>query len=174
MSLPLTSSYFPLSLTPSDLPLLCGLYDSASSSCFIGTEETRAVTARITSTPCMVTARHLLLLLQRYQKTMGIILSHYSPQVLGIAKEKLANLNSSHQTHNLSWQHIVIEESDWSINIRWVDARLSCLKRGWFFLHTALIYAVLIHCDSRHMSWNWPVSAEVQAFEPSLSLWVIL
>ena len=39
--------------------------------------------------------------------------------------------SSYHQTHNLSW-HKVIEESDWSINIG-------------FFLHLALIYALLIH-----------------------------
>ncbi len=32
-----------------------------------------------------------------------------------VAPEKLANISASHHTHNLSWQHTVIAESDSSV-----------------------------------------------------------
>ncbi len=42
----------------------------------------------------------------------------FNSQELGMAPEKLANISASHHTHNLSWQHTVIAESDSSINMR--------------------------------------------------------
>ncbi len=59
--------------------------------------------------------------------------------VLGSPKEKLANLSSYNQTHSLSWQHIVIEESGWSINIKELSflpggGRLSVFADRHFFL----------------------------------------
>ncbi len=72
-------------------------------------------------------------------------------------------------------QHIVVEESDWSIKMisrvdhSWFDMLESVVWGLVDFLHSALIYAVMIYRNWQDMSWNWQVSG-VYEIKPLLKI----
>ncbi len=84
---------------------------------------------------------------------------------------------SYHQTHNQSWQHIVIEASDWSINIGFkVDqGRYDPLKIWCWLMSVTLqsLCAAMIDCEFDEMHWNWQASLAVHGTEPISGLQII-